>query len=204
MADGGSVTHWLDEVKLGNERATRELWDRYFKRLVGLAAKRLPANVRRMADEEDVALSAFHSFCDRAARDQFPELSDRDGLWRLLAVITLRKVVAVVRRGSCLKRGGGLVVGESALLEGPDTDVEGLAQILAHGPSPEIAAQMAEDFTRLMEALADGPLRLIARMKMEGHSSVEIADRVGISSRSVDRKLRLIRSIWETHAPDFT
>ena len=33
-------------------------------------------------DEEDVAISAFQSFCERAARGQFPKLNDRNDLWR--------------------------------------------------------------------------------------------------------------------------
>jgi DNA-directed RNA polymerase specialized sigma24 family protein len=198
MTDGGSVTVWLDQVKVGDERATRALWERYFRRLVALAATRLPNSARRDADEEDVALSTFYSFCDRAARQQFPKLLDRDDLWRLLAVITLRKVVHVVRRRSCLKRGGGLVVGESALPEGCDD--EGLTRFLSRAPSPEIAAQMTEDFLRLMETLRDETLQAVARLKMEGHSGAEIAARLGISPRSVDRKLRLIRHTWEERA----
>jgi DNA-directed RNA polymerase specialized sigma24 family protein len=198
MADGGSVTVWLDGVKLGDARAAEELWGRYFKRLRRLAATRLPRNARRDADEEDVALSAFHSFCNRAARDQFPRLCDRDDLWRLLVVITLRKGIAVVRRRSSQKRGDGVLVGESALLDGADT--EGLVQILGRAPSPALAAQMTEDFMRLMDALGDETLRLIAWMKMDGHRSSEIAASLGVSTRSVDRKLCLIRNIWEENA----
>ena len=39
-------------------------------------------------------------------------------------------------------------------------------------------------------------LRTIALRKLEGHSSAEIAAELGISARSVDRKLELIREIW--------
>jgi DNA-directed RNA polymerase specialized sigma24 family protein len=198
MVDGGSVSLWLDGVKRGENRATQELWDRYFHRLVGLASSRLPRNARRDADGEDVALSAFRSFCGRAARNGFQRLSDRDDLWRLLAVITLRKAIAVARRRSRLKRGDGVVVGESALRDGPDA--EGVARLLSRDPSPEVAAQMAEDYTRLMEALGDETLRAIARMKMEAYTSLEIAERLGVSARSIERKLRLIRDIWEEHA----
>ena len=201
MAADSSVMVWIDGMKAGDERSARKLWDRYFARLVRLAAKRLPHNARRDADEEDVALSAFHSFCDRAARDQFPQLSDRDDLWRLLAVITLRKVVAVVRRRSCLKRGAGVVVSESGLVEGPDTEAEGLARLLDRAPSPEIATQLAEDYERLMRRLGDETLRVIARMKLEGHGNEEIASRLRVSSRTVDRKLQLIRVIWQEYAP---
>ena len=48
---------------------------------------------RVAADEEDVALSAFDSFCRGAQRGRFPQLDDRDNLWRLLVVITSRKAV---------------------------------------------------------------------------------------------------------------
>jgi RNA polymerase sigma factor (sigma-70 family) len=201
MSGDSSVTIWIDRVKTGDERATRKLWDRYYRRLVRLAASRLPRRARRDSDEEDAALSAFGSFCQRAARDQFPRLSDRDDLWRLLAVITLRKVTGVYRRQATLKRGGGIVMGESALLERSDEGEEGLALILGPDPSPEVAAQVAEEYARLMEALREETLRVVARMKMEGYSAGEIAERLGVSSRTVDRKLKLIRRIWEKYAP---
>ncbi len=67
-----------------------------------------------------MALSAFHSFCDRAGRGQFPQLADRDDLWRLLATITTRKVIDTVRHQTRQKRGGGRVLGESALVDGDD------------------------------------------------------------------------------------
>jgi ECF sigma factor len=37
-----------------------------------------------MADEEDVVQNAFHSFFQGLARGRFPQLNDRDNLWRLL------------------------------------------------------------------------------------------------------------------------
>jgi len=62
----------------------RKLWERYFRRLVGLARKKLRAAPRRAADEEDVALSAFDSFCRGAKLDRFPQLHDRLDVWQLL------------------------------------------------------------------------------------------------------------------------
>jgi hypothetical protein len=40
--------------------------------------------VRRAADEEDVALSAFNSFCLRAEEGRFLRLDDSDDLWQVL------------------------------------------------------------------------------------------------------------------------
>ena len=59
MDDGDSVTIWLDRLYAGDEKAARELWDRYFSQLVRLAAAKLPRGVRRDFDEEDVALNSF-------------------------------------------------------------------------------------------------------------------------------------------------
>ncbi len=113
-----AVTLWLDGIKAGDGMDIQRLWDRYFQRLVRLAGAKLPAHCRRSFDEEDVALSAFQSFCDRAGQGQFPKLSDRDDLWRLLATITVRKALDTMRHQTRQKRGGGNVLGESALLVG--------------------------------------------------------------------------------------
>ena len=91
MRSSGSITRWLGQLKAGAADAVEPLWERYFRRLVGLARARLQGTPRRAADEEDVALSAFDSFCRGAEQGRFPQLLDRDNLWRLLVTITARK-----------------------------------------------------------------------------------------------------------------
>src|SRR5262249_12447635 len=66
MAEPGSVSRWLGDLQEGEHEAAARLWERYAHRLVALARARLSDLPRRAADEEDVALSAFASFC-RAA-----------------------------------------------------------------------------------------------------------------------------------------
>ena len=196
-----SVSQWLDGLKAGEESDIQRLWDRYFHRLVQLAGARLPGHARRVFDEEDVALSAFHSFCDRAGQGQFPELTDRDDLWRLLATITSRKSISVLRHQNRAKRGGGQVLGESALMGGDNSPGDGIAGFLSREPTPEDAARFADDCARLFHQLDDDTLMLIASRKLEGHDSAEIASDLGVSARTVDRKLRLIREIWSEESP---
>src|SRR5437899_9640067 len=107
MHPEASVTRWIDRLKAGDPDAAQKLWEKYFRRLVGLARDRLRAAPRRAADEEDVALSAFDSFCRNAGAGRFPDLADRDGLWRLLAAFTARKAAHHARDAARLKRGGG-------------------------------------------------------------------------------------------------
>src|SRR5580704_13752091 len=115
--ESARVVPYLRGLKDGDPAAIERLWGDYFKRLVGLARTFLPKNARRAADEEDVALSAFHSLCKGAADGRFSKLDDRDDLWKLLVVITLRKARRAVRRGQSQKRGGGRVKGESVFME---------------------------------------------------------------------------------------
>jgi DNA-directed RNA polymerase specialized sigma24 family protein len=195
MPTDAPVTVWLGQLQAGDSAAVRPLWDRYFHRLVGLARARLKHAPRRVADEEDVALSAFDSFCRNAEAGRFPDLTDRDSLWRLLAAFTLRKAVHHVRDATRLKRGGG----QADSAEPFATEV-----VLGREPDPLLAAEVADECERLLTALGDPDLRRIALLRMEGHSVDEVAAVVGCAPRSVKRKLQLIRSIWEREASDVT
>jgi DNA-directed RNA polymerase specialized sigma24 family protein len=193
----GSVSHWIGALKVGDAEAAQRLWERYFDALVRLARAKLGALPRREADEEDIALSAFHTFCQGAARGRFPHLDDRYGLWRLLVTITVRKALAQLERQGRKKRGAGRVRGQSILAGGdPDAREAGLEQVVGQEPTPEFAAMVADECRRLLETLGDETLRRIALLRMEGYSDPEIAARLGCSLRTVGRKLELIRKTW--------
>jgi DNA-directed RNA polymerase specialized sigma24 family protein len=192
MSSDGSVTRWLQHLQEGNPAAVQQLWERYFPRMVGLARKKLRDAPQRLADEEDVALSAFHSFCRNAEQGRFPQLLDRDGLWRLLVVITARKAAHLLRAEGRLKRPGG------AGAQMPDEDGTGpvLEELLSREPSPAFAAEIAEECQRLLRLLGSRELETVALLKMQGHTNEEIAAQLGYALRSVTRKLNLIRSLW--------
>src|SRR2546423_6809687 len=114
MPPDKSVTHWLNLLQSeGDAAAAQRLWERYFHRLVGLARAKLQGQPRRAADEEDVALSAFASFCRAAEAGRFPRLADRHDLWRLLVTLTERQASNLVRDEDRQKRGRGARPGEA-------------------------------------------------------------------------------------------
>ena len=200
--DGGSITGWLGDLRDGDQAAAQPLWEHYFSKLVTVARTKLRRMRKTTADqdEEDAALSAFNSFCAGAARGKFPQLADRDDIWRLLVVITARKAMAQANREGRQKRGGGRVVEEAVLfghgLGGADGSLAGLERIAAQGPSPEFAAMMAEECGRLLDALDDDLLRQVALSRMEGYNNDEIAEQLGCARRTVARRLDLIRKTW--------
>lgn len=198
-----SETRWLKQLKAGDLEAATPLWTAYFCRLMGLARQKLSGNPQRVADAEDVALSAFHSFCKGVLDDRFQKLNDRNDLWQVLAMITTRKALRQIERERALKRGGGAVRGESVFLKADGSFItSGMSQVVAEGPAPDFQVAAEEQFDRLLDYLDQPLLREIALLRLEGHSNEEIAEQIGRNVRTVERKLNLIRSLWSQETGD--
>jgi DNA-directed RNA polymerase specialized sigma24 family protein len=191
---GNSVTQWISALKLGDQSAAQGLWEAYFRRLVGLAHARLRDAPRRIADEEDVALSAFQSFWRGAQAGRFPRLDDRNDLWQILVMITVRKAIDLRNYEGRQSRGRGRIQSLTELTQ------EGLEAIGGDQPTPELAAQFAEEYQRLMGQLGDSTLQSVATWKLEGYTDDEIAAQLGCARRTVARRLELIRTLWSAAA----
>jgi hypothetical protein len=88
-------------------------------------------------------------------------------------------------------------VGESGISpREPGWDDAAIEQVVGDEPTPEFAAQVAEEYERLLELLGEESLRQVAVWKMEGCTIDEIAGRLDCSRRTVARKLETIRIIW--------
>lgn len=193
----------LDRVREGDDDAIAKLWDDYYQQLVRIAAKRLPNNLRRTGDEEDIALSAFHSFIAGIREDNFPDLSGRDNIWGLLITLTGRKVHAHLRHQTRQKRGGGSVRGESVFIDrAGDQRAGGIGGVTGDGQAADIHAELAEACEVLLTQLDDEQLKQIAIMRMDGFLVDEIAQRLELSKRAVERRLQLIRQIWTEQAAE--
>jgi DNA-directed RNA polymerase specialized sigma24 family protein len=195
-----SVTAWIEGLRQGDQLSAQQMWERYFTQLVQVAGKKLARGIRRDFDEEDVALSAFHSLCVGVKEGKFPKLEDRDSLWSLLVVITARKAMHRMRTATTQEHGGGKVRGESVFLSRKDADkqgAEGINQVIGREPTAEFAAQVSEESERLLSLLPDEAMRKLALLKMEGFSNKETAEELQCGLRTIERRLSLIRKIWE-------
>jgi DNA-directed RNA polymerase specialized sigma24 family protein len=202
---GASVTIWIGDLKNGGDSAAQKVWERYCDRLARLARQQLRNKLPGggMGDEQDAALSAFDSFCQGVRRNAYPRLDDRDDLWRLLVVLTRRKVADLARRELAAKRGGGRIkrqddLAGSARGARASDELEGVRVPRAGvwidaEPSPEELAIHAEEFGCLLDGLGDDTLRAIALAKLKGLTDEEVAERFARSRKWVQRKLTLIR-----------
>ncbi len=122
----------------------------------------------------------------------------------LLLATTRRKIIDHVRRERAQKRGGGAVATEADLAT-DDSARFRLDQLMGDDPTPDLLAALNEEHARLVGLLADARLQEIARLRIEGYSVQEIAERLDIGKRSVERKLDLIRKCWaEELGDDYT
>lgn len=190
-----SPTQWVDGLRRGDSDAPQKLWEVYFAKLVRLARTRMHGSARRVSDEEDVALSAIDSFIRGIENGRFPQLANRDDLWRLLVTITLNKARHVVRDAGRQKRGGGWTPVDPA-----GTEWMPLDDLVSREPTPQFAAQIVDQIDQLLVRLENPTLAQVAVLKMEGHTNEEIAARLNVGERTIERKLRLIRDNWEREA----
>lgn len=202
MTDKGSVTKLLEPLRRGDSRAVEELWRRYFQRMSAAARTELVGDYTAVADEEDAALSALRTFCQRFQEGQFTKIASRNDLWSMLVVLTRRKVARQRRHATRQKRGGGLRRVPLGCLSADDPEGKGWSKIEDKGWASILHGGLDARCQELLELLPDESLQRVAIRKLEGYTNKEIAAQLGIAERSVERKLKHIRAIWEAEASD--
>jgi DNA-directed RNA polymerase specialized sigma24 family protein len=203
VQEEGSVTNWIDRLRGGDDVAADGLWRRYFDQLMRVARGRLHNQSRRVADEEDVAISAMNSFFQGIRQDRYPRLHDRDDLWQLLVLITARKAIDQFHHQRRQKRADHRLVERLPTADtGDGREHQALEDLVGREPSPEFALLVAEQCQRLLDRLGDSALATVAQLKLECWTNAEIAEQAGCSLRTVERRLELIRVKWSEGTHD--
>lgn len=195
MTEAGSITRWIGQLRTGDPAAAQVLWEHFYEQLIRIARHKLRDASRRVTDEEDVLVDVFDSFCRGAEAGRFPKLEDRDDLWQVLVMLTARKSVNQWKHERRQKRGGGFVRGESGF-EAPHADQRGIEQVIGDNPTPEFGGLLGEEVRQLLNLLTNETLRAVAIARMQGDTVEEIATKLGVAIRTVQRKLSVIREIW--------
>jgi DNA-directed RNA polymerase specialized sigma24 family protein len=189
--DIGSVSHWLRELRTGDDQAVEAIWNRYYRRVVELAIRKMKVNPDPAVDGEDIAQLAMHRFCTNATLGCYPNLDDREQLWDLLVVFTLNRIRKHLRACNTLKRSGR----HSQIFEFKKTEV---LKDLQTPEAPTIMADMVHTWLdRLDREDPTGELKQIAIWSMDDISGSEIARILKKRKSSVLLQIRLIRLLWE-------
>jgi len=196
-----SLLNWYGGLRDGGSQATEKLWRLYFQRMVQLARRKLDGSKRTTRDEEDIALSAFKSFCEGFRQGRFSGSKGDTNLWPLLVTMTVNKAIDHMRSEKRAKRGGKNRVFSQS--DGPDCD-RVWNELVSAEPPPELEVAANESFELLLDSLdrtGDRSLRVIAIGSMEGNSVAELAVELHCTPRTIQRKLKTIRAVWESENP---
>lgn len=196
----GTITHLISDMKQGDVQSFEKLWARCFATIVQLARQRLGSARKRVEDEEDVASKVFQKLYFASVQGKLPELTDRESLWRLLLTMTRHAAIDSIQREQRAKRGGGHVRGESLVEDqrllqahaGPSA----FDNFVSSAPTPGSVVSIKELLDQWLSRLPDDETRQFALLHLEGFTIVEIAERLGLTKRTAERRLQQIRAAW--------
>jgi RNA polymerase sigma-70 factor (ECF subfamily) len=175
----------------GEDAAAREVFERFAGRLIAMARGRFNRLLARKVDPEDVVQSAFKSFFLRHRAGKL-DVGGRDGLWNLLALITLRKCADRAEYFLAERRDAAREATGPAGGDGPDPWLVALDC----QPRPEEAAILAETVEQLFRDVG-AHARPILELSLQGYTAPEISLRLGRAERSVRRLRERIRKRLE-------
>lgn len=191
--DPGSISLAIRALATDDDAAVQKLWDRFFERLCAYARTRVYQRHQHLVDEEDVAASAFYALYDGLRNKRFERVRNRDELWRVLTVLAANKASSLHRHYDTKKRGGGRVMPDSIL---GATGADGIIDFLQRTVDPAQEAEFENALEELIQQLPGRSFQDLVLMRLGGHSHEEIAKKLDCSVRTVDRKMRTIRDIW--------
>lgn len=190
-----SVSSWIRQLRQGDQQAAHRLWNRYGEALQKIARSRYGFVLNAVFDEQDLAQSVFMSLWKNAESGRLAEVQDRNELWWLLLEITRRRAMARMTYNNASKR-KRQTSGEAESAGGTETFNPLHHLTDPRQLSPEVLTILNEEHERFMSLLRDDLTRTVAQLHLEGFSADEIAVKIDLSSRTIVRKLKLIRDLW--------
>ncbi len=180
---------WLKRVVEGEAGFESQAVSRFSDRLLRLASARMSPRLSRRLDAEDIVQSVFESFFRRHREQQF-DFSTANDVWRLLAAMTYRKTMQAARHHTRQQRD---INREKADVpsHGPDAQAPP-----SDAPTASAVAMMQELLDEILTKLPETHHEMLL-LRLEQYSIDEIADKVQVSTRTVNRTLALVRQIAE-------
>lgn len=190
-AEPGSVSKWVSQVKAGDRSAARFLWVRFYGKLVRAATRRLGRNPDPALGGEDIAQGAFANVCEGLLAGKYPQLENRDDLWRLLMASMVNRVNSHFRSINAQKR--------TVALNQPLEQIDEKSLLMLATPAAQVELQ--DLIEQLLETLDQddptGELREIALLYLQEHSASAIAKKMRRRKTNILQKIHLIRLLWE-------
>ncbi len=191
----GSVTNFVQKLTsddLGDrEEAERQIFARYFQKLVVIAIHNLSPHIQRRTGPDDVAQSAMKSFFIRNRKGAY-DLESRDELMKLLAKITLNKVRGVARWHQSQKRD---VDRDRPFEQDNSGGRNGDHWVFHHMAEAEPSVEETTVLKDVIEQLPEQDLKDIVCLRVQGYTDKEIAKQLGCSGETIRLRRKRISHI---------
>jgi len=192
----GSAIQLVADLKLENSAAAQSAWSVFQVRMERFGRKLLNQNLCRFFDEKDLASEVFQKFIESVQLGRCDKMSKMRELWSYIATIMINHARNRCAAATCQKRGGGLIRGESIFLS-DTSEALSFDKFPSQGMQWEITGLHDEYTEHFMSALPNDDLRRITELKLSGYENAEIAKLFSTSTRSIERKLVIIRRCWK-------
>jgi RNA polymerase sigma-70 factor, ECF subfamily len=170
---------------------TADFYNQYGSTLRAVADQQIAGEMKRRVGASDIVQSAFRTFFRRAEAGKF-QFQDSEKLWSLMCAITLTKVREQVRFHRREKRD---VHRESRPGDSTKSnESDGFELLSGEALSPEVAAEFADQFEKLMSSLDEEERRVLS-LKIDDYTNEEIADSIGSSERTVRRIVKRLKTV---------
>jgi RNA polymerase sigma-70 factor, ECF subfamily len=186
-ADQASDQELVERCRTGSESAASELFGRYVTRLLGVARRRIGERMNSRLDPEDVVQSVFRTFFTRLKSDQF-EIVDDDDLSKLLVRITLHKTLRQIAFHRAARRNPNQ--------EAPQGDLSkhDILQVMGKEPTPITVLTFMDQLDHFLARLSLEDQQILT-LRLQGHSTEEIATQLNSYDRKIRRVLERVRAM---------
>ena len=170
----------LARVRAGDEQAMSQLVARYEARLRLAARVLLGPALQPHLDSVDLTQSAFRTLLAGLKQEKF-DFSSPEQLLALLLTVVRRKVARQWRKSQRQQR-----------LSLPEEAADAFASLASAEAPPESRATVNDSIAQLLVGLSDIDRRMI-ELRLDGHSTVEVAQLLGLDSRVLRARLSRLR-----------
>lgn len=167
----------LVRFRAGEDDAATALYTRYAQRLLQLASRSAGDDLSIRVDAEDIVQSVFRTFFRRVSDGHY-QIPEGEELWKLFLVIALNKVRAIAEYHRAVKRD---VAHTRSLVHYQFEEPADVSQVLRM-TIDDVLATLPEQHQK------------VVRDRIDGYEITDIATRVSISRRSVERILQAFRA----------
>jgi RNA polymerase sigma-70 factor (ECF subfamily) len=170
----------LVRFQAGEDDAATALYTRYAERLMQLANRSTGDDLSARVDAEDIVQSVFRTFFRRVSDGHYL-IPESEELWKLLLVIALNKVRMIAEHHRAAKR------------DVSHTRFLGTHEVANTTDATEVLRMTIDD---ILVTLPESHQQIVYA-RIDGYEIGEIAERVSMSRRSVERILQSFRKRLE-------